>query len=518
LWEVLLHCTGFLEEKDYVGVVEHMRLGDGRLWPIPIVLDVSRDHQYHFADQLILCDRYGNPIALLTVTSIYTPDKTKEAQLVYGTKSLDHAGVRYLFEETGDVYIGGPVKRIGAIPQYDFKEYRLTPQDLKERFKREGKTAVVAFQTRNPIHRGHFEVIMRAKNDTGAHVLVHPVVGPTKEGDINYVYRVRGYRRLIEKRMQGFATLALLPIAMRMAGPREALWHALIRKNYGATHFIVGRDHAGMRDSEGNSFYGIEDSQKFAKQFEKEIGITIVPAKEVIYVENENRYMAKAELEPHHTTKNLSGSQFRSMLFKGEPIPEWFAFPEVVEELAKAASKEKRKGAVLFFTGLSGAGKSTIAHTLYHKLLQSYDRSMTILDGDVIRQHLSKGLGFSREDRDINVERIGFVAAEIAKHGGLALCAVIAPYKKVREKNRRLVSKEGTYIEIFVNTPQEICEERDPKGLYKKARAGLLPHFTGVDDPYEIPENPEMTIDASAASPEDAAEEIIQFLASKNII
>lgn len=511
--------NGFLNEKDYRSVVDSMRLSSGELWPIPIVLDVPSDNVRQIGERLILCDRFGNPVAYFTVESVYVPDKRREARAVYGTDNPEHPGVRYLLEETHDIYLGGKVELIALAPAHDFKELRFSPAQLKERFAKLGWNNVVAFQTRNPIHRAHFEIIKRAANSLGAKVLVHPVVGLTKEGDIDYISRVRAYKRLVDNRMKDFAMLALLPIAMRMAGPREALWHALIRKNYGATHFIVGRDHAGPgKDSHGVPFYGPYDAQDLAKKFEDEIGIGIVPVKEMAYVEEEDKYVPADELLPHQKTKTISGTQFRNMLRSGEIIPEWFSFPEVVEELRKAVQKEKRRGAVVFLTGLSGAGKSTIAHVLYNKLLESYDRSVTLLDGDVVRLNLSKGLGFSREDRNSNIERIGFVASEIAKHGGIAICSAIAPYAQPREKNKRLAEKNGTYLEVYVKAPLAVCEARDTKGLYEKARAGLLKHFTGIDDPYEVPDIPDVSVDTTELSPEAAAESIIALLLERGII
>jgi len=510
---------GFLSEKDYDSVVENMHLASGEIWPMPIVLDQQNGHGRTVGEELILCDMFGNPIAFFTIESIYTPDKKKEARLVYGTEDLAHPGVKYLMEETGPVYLGGPVELIGYSPKHDFKELRRTPAELKKTFKDRGWKKVVAFQTRNPMHRAHFELVTRAAKEHGAHALVHPVVGLTKEGDIDYISRVRAYKRLVENRMNDSAILSLLPIAMRMAGPREAVWHAIIRRNYGATHFIVGRDHAGPgNDSNGKPFYDPYAAQNLAKAHEKEIGVVIVPMKEFAYVESEDAYVAADQLKPGQVTKNISGTKFRQMLRAGEEVPEWFSFPEVVEELRIAVEKEKRRGAVVFFTGFSGAGKSTIAHVLYHKLLERQDRPVTLLDGDVVRLNLSKGLGFSREDREANIERIGFVAGEIAKHGGIAICAAIAPYKASREVNRRAIEKKGTYVEVFVNAPIELCEERDTKGLYKKARAGLLKNFTGIDDPYEVPEHPELTLDTDKESAEEAAERIYGFLISRGLI
>ncbi len=510
--------TGFLNEQDYRSVVKDLRLANGTLWPIPIVFDQPNDHGRKIGDKVVLCDQYGNPIAFFTIESIYEPDKHAEARQVYGTEDLAHPGVRYLFEETGPVYFGGPVTLIKHALQHDFKELRLTPAELKAQFKSAGWKKIVAFQTRNPMHRAHVELVRRSAEKIGGKALVHPVVGLTKEGDIDYVSRVRSYKRLVSDRMSDFATLALLPLAMRMAGPREALWHALIRKNYGATHFIVGRDHAGTKDASGKAFYGVYDAQKLVEKYAGELGIEIIPMKEYAYVENEDSYIATEDVKPGQLLRKISGTEFRRMLRTGEPIPEWFSFPEVVEELRVAMDKEKRRGGVVFLTGFSGAGKSTIAHILYHKLLERQDRSVTLLDGDVVRLNLSKGLSFSHDDRNTNVERIGYVASEIAKHGGIALCAAIAPYRESREHNRRTIEKVGTYIEVFVKTPLALCEKRDTKGLYKKARAGLLKQFTGVDDPYEVPEHADIILDTTTMTAEQAAEQIYHSLVERGLI
>lgn len=505
--------TGFLTKEQYESVVDTMHLPTGELWPMPIVLDVSKDHGRTLGEKVVLCDTFGNPIAFFTVESIYTPDKVREVKKVYGTDNSEHPGVRYVLEEAGDVYLGGPVELINHPPMHDFKELRKTPAELKQFINEQGWDRVVAFQTRNPIHRAHFELITRAAGKLGAKVLLHPVVGLTKEGDIDYITRVRAYKRLQATRLADKGVLALLPLAMRMAGPREAVWHALIRKNYGATHFIVGRDHAGPgSDSSGKPFYGAYEAQELAKSLESEIGIGIEPIHEMSYVESEGRYLAPEELQPHHEVKNISGTEFRRMLRAEEAIPEWFSFPEIIDELRTAMRKEKRRGVVVFFTGLSGAGKSTIAHAVYNRLLAEQDRPVTYLDGDVIRQHLSKGLGFSKEDRMTNIERIGFVASEIAKHGGIAVCAAIAPYEASRKKNRRLISSAGTYIEVFVDTPLSVCETRDPKGLYSKAKRGNLAGFTGVDDPYERPTDAELTLDTTTESADEAAERVVRYL------
>ncbi|MDP2648517.1 MAG: bifunctional sulfate adenylyltransferase/adenylylsulfate kinase [bacterium] len=511
--------SGFLTEEEYIAVVDTMHLPDGALWPIPVILDVSEEDSFTLGEVLLLCDEYGNPLARFTIASVYTPDKKKEARLVYGTESLDHPGVRYLMEETGDTYLGGPVELIARAKMLDFRELRKTPQEVREELKRRGWDKVVAFQTRNPIHRAHFELIRRAAQKINGHALVHPAVGLSKEGDIDYISRVRSYKRLAKNRMKNFAMLALLPLAMRLAGPRSALWHALIRKNYGATHFIIGRDHASPgKDSRGVPFYEPYAAHELAASVESELGIGIITSKELVYVEKKDSYLPVDEVQPQEATKTISGTDFRRMLRAGEPIPEWFSFPEVIEELLKAMDKEKYRGAVVFLTGLSGAGKSTIAHILYNYLLETSDRSVTLLDGDVVRRNLSKGLGFSKKDRNINIERIGFVANEIAKHGGIAICAAIAPYKVSRDANRKLTEKNGTYIEVYVSTPLSICEGRDSKGLYKKARAGNLQHFTGIDDPYEVPESPELTLATTSISAEESAEQIVEYLRQAKLL
>lgn len=508
---------GFLTEEEYDSVVRQMRLPNGTLWPIPVTLDVSG--AYRRGDEIALCDKYGNPVALMSITSVYAPDKMREAQMVYGTTDLAHPGVRYLLKEAGPVYIGGKILGIALTEKHDFRDLRHTPAELKEWFRKNGWNRVVGFQTRNPIHRAHYEIMTRAADSIGAKILIHPVVGLTKEGDIDYITRVRAYKRLHERYLADRAKLSLLPIAMRMAGPREAVWHALIRKNYGCTHFIVGRDHAGPgNDSSGKPFYGPYEAQKLVLQYEKDIGIAIIPMQEMAYVEEENAYYPADEIKPHHTVKNISGTQFRKMLRDGDEIPEWFSFPEVIEELRRGIEREKRRGFTIFFTGLSGAGKSTIATILYTKLLEIQDRKITFLDGDVVRQNLSRGLGFSREDRNANIERMGFVANEITKHGGIAICSAIAPYEESREKNRQLISKNGVYIEVYVSTPLEICKARDTKGLYAKAEQGLVKNFTGIDDPYEVPANPDIEFSTANTNPLECADRIVEFLKSKNLL
>jgi sulfate adenylyltransferase len=372
---------------------------------------------------------------------------------------------------------------------------------------------VVAFQTRNPMHRAHFELTLRAARELEANLLIHPVVGMTKPGDVDHYTRVRCYQRLLERYPHNTAMLSLLPLAMRMGGPREALLHAIIRKNYGCSHFIVGRDHAGPgNDSNGRPFYGPYDAQELLRQHEEEIGIRMVPFRMVVYVEDLDGYRPQDEVPEGARVLSLSGTELRDRLADGREIPEWFTFPEVAEELRRTHPPRQHQGFTVFFTGLSGSGKSTVANVLMVKLLEMGGRPVTLLDGDIVRKHLSSELGFSKEHRDLNIHRIGFVASEITKNGGIALCAPIAPYDSVRKAVRHMVEPGGGFVLIHLATPLEVCEQRDRKGLYAKARAGVIKQFTGISDPYEPPDDADVVIDTSDLSPEEAAQLVILHL------
>lgn len=510
---------GFMNEADYHGVVKEMRLADGTLFPLPVVLDVPDSADFEVGESIVLCDQYGNPLAVMEIESRFAPSKETEVKEVYGTQDLLHPGVRYVMNQMHDLYIGGTIYTLQLEARHDFKELRYTPEELKAVFKEKGWDQVVAFQTRNPMHRAHFELVKRAHEKTGLPVLVHPVVGMTREGDIDYITRVHTYKVVCEKYGKGFTFLSLLPLAMRMGGPREVLLHMIVRKNYGATHFIVGRDHAGPgKDSKGEPFYGPYESRENALKYSEEIGITVVPSDELAYVPTRDAYVSTDELEEGEETANISGTEFRKKLFAGEEIPEWFSFPESIAELRIGVAKQKRRGVTVFFTGLSGSGKSTVAKILATKLLEIQDREVTLLDGDVIRNHLTSELGFSKEHRDLNVQRVGYVASEITKHGGIAIGALIAPYAQAREKARELVEQYGTFIEVYVSTPLEVCEQRDVKGLYQKARAGILKQFTGISDPYEAPVSPELVINTTTGTPEEHAETVISYLVDQGKI
>ncbi len=504
---------GFLTENDYDSVLDNLRLQDGTLWPIPITLDVSEEfaETVNVSDEVALRDKEGFVIAILTIESKWIPDKTAEAEKVLGTTDETHPGVNVLLNESHPVYLGGPVVGLMMPKQYDYTDLRHTPQQVRDSFKQKNWENVVAFQTRNPMHRAHVELTMRAAEEHNANILIHPVVGLTKPGDVDHYTRVRCYQYILSKYPENSAMLSLLPLAMRMAGPREALWHAIIRKNYGCNLFIVGRDHASPgAGKDGEPFYGPYDAQDLLKEHEDELGIKMVPFRLMVYVPGKDVYLPKDELGDNEDFSMISGTDLRDRLRNDEDIPEWFSYPEVVAELRRFRPALDKRGFTIFFTGLSGSGKSTLANGLLVKLMEDARRPVTLLDGDIVRTHLSSELGFSHEHRKLNVRRIGFVASEITKNGGIAICAPIAPYQSDRRFNRELITPLGGFIEIHVDTPLSICEQRDAKGLYALARAGKLKQFTGIDDPYEEPENPEIAITSANASPEKLVNEIVE--------
>ncbi|MCR9192732.1 MAG: bifunctional sulfate adenylyltransferase/adenylylsulfate kinase [Gammaproteobacteria bacterium] len=507
--------SGFLTQADYDSVLHHLRLTNGVLWPMPITLDVNDAVAEKIAlkTEIMLCDADGSPLAYMTITDKWQPNKSVEAQAVFGTEDHNHPGVSYLFHNTGKWYLGGTVRVINTPSHYDFIELRHTPTELKAQFSNLGNVPVIGFQTRNPMHRAHMELTLKAAQPINGHLLIHPVVGLTKPGDIDHYTRVRCYQKIMPYYPSGKATLSLLPLAMRMAGPREALWHALIRKNYGCTHFIVGRDHAGPgSDTNGNPFYAPFAAQDLVQDYKSELGICILPFQEMVYIKDSKQYCVTSEVQTHETALTISGTELRHALFNNKDIPEWFSFPDVIQELRLAYPPKHEQGFTLFFTGLSGAGKSTLAQALIAKLMSVSRKRITLLDGDIVRKQLASELGFTKPDRDLNILRIGFVASEVTKAGGIVLCAAIAPYENVRRQNRALISQSGGYIEVYVSTPLSTCEKRDTKGLYAKARSGKLKGFTGVNDPYEAPIEPEITIDTSHLTIQEALRTIITFL------
>jgi len=512
---------GFLGREDYQRVCSEMRLADGTLWPIPVTLDVSNDfgEGIEAGAEITLRDEEGVALAVLQVSDKWKPDRAAEAQQVFGTTDTKHPAVNFLLNRSGPIYLGGQLKGIQHPTHYDCKHLRETPAELRARFEKMGWRRVVAFQTRNPMHRAHQELTFMAARETQANLLIHPVVGMTKPGDIDHLTRVRCYEAVLDRYPEQTTALSLLPLAMRMGGPREAVWHAIIRKNYGCTHLIVGRDHAGPgKDTEGKPFYGPFDSQELLREHSEETGIEMVPFRAMVYVEDRAQYVPADKVEQGEKVLNIDGTELRRRLFEGLEIPHWFTFPEVARQLRRSYPPRAEQGFTVFFTGLSGAGKSTIANVLMIKLRELGDRPVTLLDGDIVRKNLSSELGFSREHRNLNVLRIGFVASEITKNGGTAICAPIAPYRDIRREVRSEIEPLGGFCEVHVSTPIEVCEQRDRKGLYAKARRGEIKQFTGIDDPYEAPERAEVTIDTKDISPDEAALKIILKLEQMGLI
>ena len=508
----------FMGRADYYSVLEDMRLSNGTLFPIPISLPVDKHHALSIGEEIALRDLKNNLMAVMTVEEIFEWDLLHEAERICGTTDVRHPLVAEM-HTWGKRYVSGPLKVLNLPKHFSFVELRHTPDQVRKLLSSKGHANVVAFQTRNPMHRAHEELTKQAAEKIGGCLLLHPVVGQTKAGDVDHYTRVRAYKALVEKYYDPQHTvLSLLPLAMRMAGPREALWHALIRRNYGANRFIVGRDHASPGyDSEGKPFYGPYDAQRLLERFGEEIGVAMVPFNELVYLPLERRYVEADKVPQSTQAISLSGTRVRrEYLEGGKALPEWFTRPEVAAILAKAYPPRHQKGFCIWFTGLSGAGKTSIAEVLTEKLAE-IGRQVTVLDGDVVRTHLSKGLGFSKEDRDINILRIGYVASEIVRHHGAVICAAVSPYRAARNEVRNLVGHDH-FILVFVDTPLEICEQRDIKGMYGKARRGEIHGFTGIDDPYEPPLDPDITVETINCSPEENARQILTYLFSKGFL
>lgn len=501
---------GFMTRADYETVLSDMRLSDGSLWPMPITLDVDEPfvEQIQLGDEITLKDSQGFALATLQISDMWEIDKLLEAELIYGTTDVMHPGVEYLMQQVKSHYIGGQLRGIQLPMHYDFLQFRFTPSEMQKQFELRGWKNIIAFQTRNPMHRAHQELTFRAARETEANLLIHPVVGPTMPGDIDYPTRVRCYEALLPHYSEQTTLLGLLPLAMRMAGPREAVWHALIRKNYGCTHFIIGRDHASPSQRCGN-FYESYAAQELAISLQDEMDINIVPFAEMVYDDDRAQYVTVNEVKPEDKVLRLSGTELRERLREEIEVPNWFSYPEVIKELQRTYPPKYQRGFCVLFTGLSGAGKSVLAHALQEKLQEIGGRTITPLDGDSVRRHLSTELGFTKRDRDLNILRIAYIASEIVKHRGIAICSVIAPYRQTRRRMRELIEHVGGFIEVHVSTPLDICEQRDRKGLYARARKGEIEYFTGISDPYESPKNADLVIDTSDLPPDEAVQQVL---------
>ncbi len=515
---------GFMDRESYSHVLESMRLPGGELWPIPVVLDARREFaaKVGTGSRVALRDQEGLALAVLEVSDIWEPDKRAEAQRVYGTASTRHPGVRHLHERIGDVYVGGRVCGIRLPTHYDHQELRHSPRELARYFDRLGWRRVIAFHTSRPMHKRERELTLHAAREVRGHLLLHPVAGVTMHRDLAHFARIKCYQEILRRYPQQLAALSLLPLATRGAGPREALWHAIIRRNYGCTDFMVECDHATPAppvpdDAEG--LYPSRAAQDLACEHERELGISIFRAGRLGYSPKARRYVTVGNAGvPEEETVPFGDADLAARISREEEVPDWFTYPEVVERLRAVYPAPREQGITLFFTGLSGSGKSTLAKIMYGKFVEEGRRSVTLLDGDIVRHHLSSELGFSKAHRDINVRRIGFVASEITKNRGVAICAPIAPYAGTRRDVREMVEAYGAMIEIYVCTPLAVCEARDRKGLYARARRGIIPEFTGISDPYEVPEHPEITIDTSDLTPMQAAQEIFLYLFAKGYL
>ena len=505
----------YINEEDFYQVLNTMRLSSGELCPVPIALDITEStfQKISLKDSVLLRDQEGMIVAELTVKSKWTVDKTEVAQKLYGTSSPRHRGVYHLLYKTSAHYIGGDLKIIHPISHNDFLYLRHTPEELKLFFKEQCWEKIIAFQTRNPMHRAHVELTKRAMDQFDANLLLHPAIGETKPDDIDYFYRVKCYQSTLKHYPQTNVKLSLLPMSMRFAGPKEALWHAIIRKNYGCTHLIVGRNHACPGGFENNSpWYSDYAAQELLKKYADEIEITPCFYQNLVYESTSKTYIERDQVKENHNIKTISGSKLREMLKNNDPIPSWFSYPEVIEILQKKYPSKLKQGYTVFFTGLSASGKSTLAKGLMSRLMENLDRPVTLLDGDVTRSHLAQELGFSHKDREINLERIGFVASLITKNHGITICAPIAPIDHSREEIKTLVSAHGGFFLVHVSTPLAVCEKRDKKGYYAKARSGLIKDFTGISSTYEIPQHPDLTLDCSKLSPQEGIDKIVELL------
>ncbi|CAJ0548263.1 Ff.00g050170.m01.CDS01 [Fusarium sp. VM40] len=515
---------GFMTEKDFNGVVENNRLADGALFSMPINLDVNQAE----IDQLGIKNgaritlrdfRDDRNLAILTVEDIYQPDKVNEAKKVFGSDDDTHPGVKYLFDTAKEFYVGGKLEAINKLEHYDFLDLRFTPTELRAHFNKLGWEKVVAFQTRNPMHRAHRELTVRAARSQQANVLIQPVVGLTKPGDIDHFTRVRVYKALLPRYPNGMAALALLPLAMRMGGPREALWHAIIRKNHGATHFIVGRDHAGPgKNKQGKDHYGPYDAQVLVQEHQEELGIKMVEFQAMIYLPDSDEYLPINEIPENTRTLNISGTELRHRLRTGKEIPEWFSYPEVVKVLREENPLPAEKGFTVFMTGYQNSGKDQIARALQATLNQGGGRPVSMLLGENVRHELSPELGFTRKDRDLNIQRIAFVASELTKAGAAVIAAPIAPFEDARKSARELVEKSGPFFLVHVATSLEYCEKTDRKGVYSAARNGDIKNFTGVDDPYEAPAKPDLVVDLEKQNVRSIVHQIVLLLESNGLL
>ncbi|KIV88419.1 sulfate adenylyltransferase [Exophiala mesophila] len=514
---------GFMSEKDYNGVVENTRLADGNVFSIPITLDadaqtVEKSGLKPGARVTLRDFRDDRNLAILTIEDVYKPNKDKEAKEVFGGDP-EHPAIRYLYDTVKEFYVGGKLEAVNRLNHYDYTALRYTPAELRTHFEKLGWSRVVAFQTRNPMHRAHRELTVRAARARQANVLIHPVVGLTKPGDIDHFTRVRVYQQILPKYPNGMAVLGLLGLAMRMGGPREAIWHSIIRKNHGATHFIIGRDHAGPgKNSKGVDFYGPYDAQHAVEKYKDELGIEVVEFQQMTYLPETDEYRPKDQVPEGIKTLDISGTELRRRLRVGAPIPEWFSYPEVVQVLRESNPPRATQGFTIFLTGYLNSGKDAIARALQTTFNEQGGRPVSLLLGETVRSELSSELGFTREDRDRNIARIAFVAGELTKAGAAVIAAPIAPFDAARKDARKTIERFGTFFLVHVATSLEYSEKTDRRGVYQHAREAGIKNFTGVTDPYEAPSDADLVVDTEKQTVRNIVHQIILLLESQGFL
>lgn len=512
---------GFMVRADYESVLDRMRLQDGTLWPVPVCLDVSetKARQLEAGQSVALRDPEGFLLAVMHVEDIWPIDKAKEIRLIYGGEEEDNPGVQHLEQQTKAFYVGGRIEVISLPLHYDFRSLRKTPEEVRAEYQKLGWQRVVGYQTSSVIHRCQYEVTLEAMRQAKANLLLLPTVGVARREDFDYYTRVRCYKEVIRHYPPETVVQSLLPQFVRFAGAREAVLNAIIAKNYGCTHYLLYPE-AGNSDGNENSGFKevFGEEEEIVSACKEALGIAVMAFDGMVYLPFEDQHRFVHQVEEGTKTISMGGGEIRSRIRSGRIVPGWASFPEVLEELRKAYPDPAGQGITIFLTGLSGAGKSTIAKVLFSKMLEIGERPVTLLDGDIVRQNLSSELSFSKEHRDINVRRIGFVASEITKNRGIAICAPIAPYAHTRSEIRAAIEAYGGFIEVHVATPLEECEKRDRKGMYAKARAGLIKGYTGIDDPYEVPAAPELRIDTTNLTPDEAAHEVLLYLGQKGFI
>ena len=508
----------FMGEDDYRRSVGEMRLGDGTLFPVPVTLSIDDASSVKIDADLALRDARNDLLAVMTIQEAYEWSPLELADEVFGTRDARHPIVSEM-QRWGRVNVSGPLQVLQLPRRYDFTELRRTPQATRAELAAHGRANVVAFHAYDPFRRAEEELTRRAAESVDGVLLLHPAVGSSKPGDMDHYTRIRTYRTLsLHYYEDDRVLLSLLPLATRFAGPREALWHAIIRRNYGANFLIVGRDHASPPvDSVSRPFYRPDDARELVDRYSAETGVRAVTFRETEDdTDGEGRTEVAAVPEGAHGASPVPTQLGEGSSRQGQALPNWIAMPEVASILAERHPPKHRQGVCIWFTGLSGSGKSTTAELLAGVLME-HGRRVTVLDGDVVRTHLSKGLGFSKDDRDANIRRIGFVASEMVRHGGVAICAAVSPYSAVRNEVRAMVGSER-FVEVFVDTPLHVCEDRDPKGMYARARRGEISNFTGIDDPYEAPEDPEITLDTVRRSARRNAMLVLDYLIDERFV